>query len=439
MPRIRCLGFLDTILEADKEADSLSVNVPSDTASSGTGSIFIQISAPSGTEWVGFGQGSRMAGANMFVVYAADSTNVTVSPRLGTGHNEPDLNSDASVSVLGGSGITSDGTLVANIRCDSCLSWSGGSMSATDSSSSWIYAYKSGDPIDSTDQRADISQHDSQGTFSLDLTSGTGGSSANPFLAASDSSSSAAPSGTQSTITATGTTSTVATATGPVSNPIASSNPSSSGATVSDTPNNSARIAHATIMSLVFVVLFPLAALTLYLPYSNKVRHIHAPLQVMTIILMLAGLGLGVRLGNQVGILGGYHMIIGYLLVAWMVLFQPTLGLLQHLHFRKHGNRSAFGHSHRWLGRAFILLGVLNGGFGFQITSPIGTHYVPTYAVAVYSVFAAIIFLIYMVVLFWPSSSQTGMQPLPGEKPRTRTDGYEMYGRSPDGRPGRRV
>ncbi|ETI22811.1 hypothetical protein G647_06887 [Cladophialophora carrionii CBS 160.54] len=424
---------------------ALSVNIPSDTASSGSGSIFVQISAPSGTQWIGFGQGSRMAGANMLVVYAADSTNVTVSPRLGTGHVQPDFNPDASISVLEGSGITSDGTLVANIRCDSCLSWSGGSMSATDSSSSWIFAYRDGDPLDSTDQSAGISQHGNTGGFTLDLTQGIGGSSSNPFVAAA-----AAPSATESgspsqtasgtqapeTETGTATTSTVATATGPVSNPIASSDPSSSGATVSSGPDNSVRIGHATIMSLVFVVLFPLSALTLYLPYSNKVRHIHAPLQVVTIILMLAGLSLGVRLGHQVDNLDGYHMVLGYLLVAWMVAFQPILGLLQHLHFRKVGNRSISGHVHRWVGRVLMLLGVVNGGLGFRTAGSLGTDNVPSSGVAVYSVFAVVVALIYVGVLVWPKSSPKGefAQALPGEKARPRTDGYEMHSRSPGGR-----
>lgn len=402
-----------------------------------------------------------MSGANMLVVYAADSTNVTVSPRLGTGHSQPGFNSDASVSVLDGTGITSDGSLVANIRCDSCLSWSGGSMSATDSSSSWIFAYKGGDALDSTDQSADISQHDSNGNFNLDLTTGTGGSSSNPFVAASDpspsssaassspsatdsSSPSQTASGSQTTATESGTatTSTVATATGPVSNPIASSNPSSSnqgsnGATFSSGPSNSVRIGHATIMSLVFVVLFPLSALTLYLPYANKVRHIHAPLQIITIILMIAGLGLGVKLGNQVNDLDGYHMVIGYLIVAWMVIFQPTLGLLQHLHFRKVGARSIWGHGHRWVGRAVILLGVVNGGLGFKYAGGVGSDDVPLYAVAVYSVFAVLIFLIYIAVLVWPKPAGRGdsANSLGGEKPvRPRSEGYEMHGRSQDGR-----
>ncbi|KIY00819.1 uncharacterized protein Z520_03485 [Fonsecaea multimorphosa CBS 102226] len=444
---------------------ALAVNVPSDTASSGSGSLFWQISAPSGTQWVAFGQGSAMAGANMMVVYAADSNNVTVSPRLGTGHVQPKFNSDASISVLEGSGIASDGSLVANIRCDSCLSWSGGSMSPTDSSSSWIFAFKTGDALDSTDTSATITQHDTEGTFSLDLTQGTGGSSSNPFVAASSgssssssssssaasssaASSSAASSATPSasgsqttsaspattTESGTATASTVVTPTGGVSNPIVSSNPSSSsGTVVSDDSDDNIRTAHAVIMPLVFVVMFPLAALTLYLPYSNKVRHIHAPLQVLSLILMIVGLGLGVQLGKQVDNLDGYHMVIGYILVAWMGVFQPTLGLLQHIHFRRYGTRSAYGQTHRWLGRAMIMLGVINGGLGFKTAGNIGSDDVPTYSVAVYSVFAVVVFIIYLVVLFFPRDSQSPQSSLSGEKPRPRIDGYEMHGRSSDG------
>jgi len=163
----------------------------------------------------------------------------------------------------------------------------------------------------------------------------------NPFVAASDDSSSAAPSdsatstasqtasGAQATATESGTATTgaVTTPTNGVSNPLASSNPSSSGATEVDTgsDDDNIRIAHAVIMPLVFVILFPLAALTIYLPYNQKVRHIHAPLQVISLILMIVGLGLGVELGKQVNNVDGYHMVIGYVVVAWMVIFQPAL------------------------------------------------------------------------------------------------------------------
>lgn len=185
-------------------------------------------------------------------------------------------------------------------------------------------------------------------------------------------------------------------------------------------------------MSLVFVVLFPLSALTVYLPYNEKIRHIHAPLQIVSLILMIAGLGLGVKLGNQVGNLDGYHMVIGYIVFAWMVAFQPALGLLQHLHFRRNGTRSMMGTSHRWLGRAFVALGIVNGGLGFMTAGPIGSNDVPSYAVIVYSVFAGIVFLVYLGILFFPASSaerSRSADALPGEKPRPRTEGYEMHSR----------
>jgi hypothetical protein len=184
-------------------------------------------------------------------------------------------------------------------------------------------------------------------------------------------------------------------------------------------------------MSLVFVLLFPLSALTLYIPYSNKVRHVHAPLQVVTIILMLVGLGLGVRLGNQINELDGYHQVIGYLVVAWMVLFQPALGLMQHLHFRRTGTRSAYGQSHRWIGRAVMALGVVNGGLGFKVSGDVGSNNVPTYSVVVYSIFAVLVFLFYLAIILWPrnNSQQPASQYLPGEKSRPRTEGYEMHGR----------
>lgn len=422
------------------EGFGLAVNVPANTASSGSGSIYFQISAPKGTEWIGFGQGSRMSGSNMFIVYSADSTNVTVSPRLGTGHVQPNFNSDASIFVLEGTGITSDGSMVANVRCDSCLSWSGGSMDATSSSSSWIYAYKNGDPLDTTSTSADISEHDGTGTLSLDLTSGTGGNSANPFVAAQDSS----PTSESATGTATNTASqtgpsqtgsqtsatTTPSITGGVSGPIASSNPSSSGSSQSTTPNDSYRSSHAAIMSLVFLVMFPLASLTIYLPHTEKVRYIHAPLQVVSIILMVAGLGLGVQLGKQVDELDGYHQIIGYILFAWMVIAQPALGLAQHLHFRKNGTRSPMGSGHRWLGRIMIAFGVVNGGLGFHQTGPVGSRYVPRYAVIVYSVVAVVVFIIYMAVILLSTFRSKRSGSLPGEKSRPGTQGYEMHGRS---------
>lgn len=388
-----------------------------------------------------------MAGSNMLIVYAASSTNVTVSPRLGAGEVEPQVNPNAVLTVLDGTGITSDGSMVANIRCDSCLTWSGGSMNPTDSSSSWIFAHKSGDALEATSTDAQIAQHDGSGSgFTLDLTQAVGGSSSNPFVAAVDPSPSspASQSASAPTTSATAGNSPASTTqsnsatqpTGGVSNPLTSTTPSSSGSsqTVAD-PNKQLRTAHAVIMPLVFLLLFPLAALTLYVPYNEKVRHIHAPLQGVSLIFTIAGMGLGISLGKKVGETHGYHQVIGYIVVAWMVLVQPALGLGQHLHFRRNGTRSPMGHGHRWLGRAFMVLGVVNGGLGFMQSGKVGTTYVPDYSVIVYSVIAVLMFLLYVgVVVLMPvfSGRRNSSNLLAGEKSRPRSEGYEMHGRSAD-------
>lgn len=58
-----------------------------------------------------------MSGSNIFVMYQdASGTNVTISPRLGTGHVEPEYNSAAEVTLLAGSGV-SNGIMTANVRC----------------------------------------------------------------------------------------------------------------------------------------------------------------------------------------------------------------------------------------------------------------------------------------------------------------------------------
>lgn len=383
----------------------ISVNVPADTASSGTGSIFIQISAPSGTQWVGVGQGNQMSGANMLLVYAASSSNVTVSPRLGTGEVMPRFNSDGQITVLDGSGVAPDGSFVANIRCDSCLSWNGGSVSPTSTSSDWIYAYRNGDAINSADQSATLTQHDTHNGFTLDLTQGTGGNSANPFISAAQ----------------TGTASPTASSTGGVSTPVASSNPSSnSGSSTSSDPNESLRRSHGILMSVLFVGLFPIFALTMYLPFTHKVRYVHAPLQLIGSILLIVGMALGIRLGQRINDLDGYHMIIGFVVVGTMILFQPAMGIYQHLYYTKTGGRSVFGQAHRWLGRTLIALGIINGGLGYNYSGETD-GYVP------YGVVAGIVFVIYLaIILFSRYRNRNIAEQSDDEKALHNRNNYEM-------------
>jgi len=67
--------------------------------------------------WVALGQGTQMAGSNIFMVYTDSSgLNVTLSPRLGTGERQPQSDTAAQVTLLGGSGVSND-VMTANVRC----------------------------------------------------------------------------------------------------------------------------------------------------------------------------------------------------------------------------------------------------------------------------------------------------------------------------------
>jgi hypothetical protein len=149
-------------------------------------------------------------------------------------------------------------------------------------------------------------------------------------------------------------------------------------------------------MAAVFLFLFPIGALLMYLPFSRKTLLAHAPFQVLSAGLLIAGMALGVTLGVGIDEYDGYHQIIGYIVVACLLLFQPALGLIQHLRHRKVGKRTSFGHAHRWLGRVLILLGIVNGGLGLHVAGAIGSENVPTWAVIVYSVVAAIVGILYI-------------------------------------------
>lgn len=350
------------------------VNIPSSTASTGSGPIYFQVEAPSDISYVALGQGHGMAGANIFVIYTSSDSNVTVSPRLGKGHSSPEINRDAEVTVLEGSG-ESNGRVIANVRCDNCLSWDGGSMDPKDSSSSWIWSMKNGAPLDSSETDELIGYHNARGVFTLDLNEGTGRDSDNPFLE------------------------------------FDSNDLSDSGSAVSS-GNVTKRSVHGIIMAITFVVLFPTFALTLHIvPYNKTVSHIHAPLQLIALCLAIVGFGLGISLAIDVGRVSAYHPIVGFIVMGFLILFQPALGLFQHLYFRRTGGSSSLGVVHRWLGRIVLVLAIVNGGLGFKL-SGIGNPGVPKGGVVAYGVIAGVIGVLYTAVVifnaFKPKRNPTG-------------------------------
>ncbi|KAL6234312.1 hypothetical protein BDW75DRAFT_212656 [Aspergillus navahoensis] len=294
-----------------------------------------------------------MSGADIFVLYSSSSDNVTISPRLGTGHVPPRYNRDARISLLEGSGVQ-NGVMTANVRCDSC------NYSA---SSSWIFAYKGGSSLNSESPEAAINIHDDFGSTNVALSNAVS-TKDNPFLDYDP------------------------------------RDPMNQPSEVGEDARSSAGklIAHGVVMSIAFVLLFPCFGLLVALPVRVAVVKVHAPLQIVTLALVIAGMGLGIKMATYSGIMGHAHPVLGLIVIGLLVLFQPAMGLLQHLHFRRTGKKSIFAILHRWLGRFAITLGVITGGLGFRLAGIDSNPYTPKSAVIAYSVIAGVMGLVYVAV-----------------------------------------
>ena len=334
-----------------------SIHIPDATVSSGTGPIYFQMNSTRRIEWFALGQGDRMAGSNMFVVYTSGD-NVTVSPRSGVGHTEPLYNPAAQISVLNGSGVHGP-MITANIKCDNCLNWGVASMNPNSSSSSWIWGVRYGMPLNSRSLSAKILQHDVMGVQTVDLQNATGPTSVNPFA-----------------------------------DLVSTSIGANADYPFAESEFRGKKIAHGVLMIFAFVCLFPLSALVLPLSSSSNAVTIHAGLQLFALIVAIAGLGLGISMGLQIHNLIHYHMIIGIVVVASLALFQPAMGFMQHRFFRKTGGKGPFAYMHRWFGRIMIILGVINVGLGFQFTG-IGDPDAPRGAVIAVSVIIGVVGAVY--------------------------------------------
>jgi len=323
-----------------------SVSVPDTTASSGSGDIYIQISGPSSNSWIGFGQGSSMTGAKMFIIYASSSgNNVTLSPRKGSGHVQPTYDSSSQVTLLAGSGI-SGGVMTANIKCSDCTD-------LTDTSSSWVYAALSGSALNSDSQSATISQHQSTyGTMTLDMTQAKNSANTNPFVSsgssattgssgstATGSSGSSNNNGCAQAVTSGSALGTAgsnsgssgsgsATSTGGFSFPFGGSRPTSfpgfpskraaaaatASACVGDSGTTSSQhqngfnnpdvrtrmfMAHGILGSLAFVIIFPLGAIAIRVLSFPGLVAFHAACQTIAWLMFIVCFGLGVYIADQ--------------------------------------------------------------------------------------------------------------------------------------------
>ena len=101
--------------------------------------------------------------------------------------------------------------------------------------------------------------------------------------------------------------------------------------------------------------------------------------------------------GNQSKSFVSAHQLIG-LIIFIALLIQLGLGLLHHRTWKQTKSPTIFSKIHRYLGPTIFLLGVINGGVGFNFAE--NSSYNPRYAVVVLAV-AVIYFGIRGTAWWW--------------------------------------
>lgn len=130
-----------------------------------------------GEYWAAVGLGNnKMPGTLVFMIYSsASADNVTFSPRLATGHTEPDYYPGLDYETLTDkTGLVNDTTYVYSAVCRNCRSWPGGSIDVNSTAQEFIFATGPIGDERSDNQRESVRLHYEHGTFTMDMTHATG-------------------------------------------------------------------------------------------------------------------------------------------------------------------------------------------------------------------------------------------------------------------------
>lgn len=342
--------------------------IPEASASSNSGNIYFRIEAPSTYQWVGLGIGTGMRNAQMFLVYQDGSGNVTLSTRTASGHSMPQYSERSGVELIEGSGVIGS-KIVANIKCSDCSSLK------FDGSNDWIAAWREGDSLASSSRSAIIQEHDDNAKFAVNFSQASISSDSNPFIESSGSGNTTESDSSSNS-----------------GNSNSGSSGGSGGSAVTekkedDDDDETLIYAHGIIMSIVFLIGYPIGAVLMPLIGSWI---IHAAWQMLAFLGMWAGFGIGYVIAKK----GDYwwtdkHVRLGTIVVVLLVI-QPILGFLHHRQYVKHQKRGVVSHAHIWYGRILMILGIINGGLGLQLSGG------PKSFIIAYSVIAGIVSVIYV-------------------------------------------
>jgi hypothetical protein len=151
-------------------------------------------------------------------------------------------------------------------------------------------------------------------------------------------------------------------------------------------------MAHAILGGISFVVLFPLGAIFLRLVNVSGFVLIHAAIQLFALSIAIVVLGLGIWMANSSDQLDLAHPILGIVVIGCLLL-QPLTGAAHHLLYRRDGHRrKLLAVPHVWWGRAFVTVGIINGGLGLQLSGN------TTKGIIAYGVVAGVVWIAWVLV-----------------------------------------
>ncbi|KAK4974320.1 hypothetical protein LTR42_004962 [Elasticomyces elasticus] len=318
-----------TYTDTDNDVFVFAVNVDSSS-----NDYWLHLGATSTSalpQWVAVGFGDKMAGSFMLIAYtSSNGTGVTLSPRRATEHSEPSYVKDIKCDLVADNNDLKGGNVVTK----------NGSASTTisvNANQPMIYAVGPssyhGPGLRSNDPAAGLARHTAYGHFSIDMTKAV----------SKDSSTAGVPL------------------------PNDGDSWSLAGASANGQPtadHDPAPRIHGFIMSLCFVIIFPVGALVLR---ALQRVILHAVVQAIGLFLVCCATAGGIVVSMQYNRSKNFasaHQIIGILLL--LALFaQLGLGIVHHRLYKKTQQPTKMGKIHLYMGPAILILGIINAPIGF--------------------------------------------------------------------------
>ena len=234
---------------------------------------------------MGIGFGSRMQDTFMFIAYpSSNGTGLTLSPRWAGCHSEPEYMPDVVVEKIFNdvyaphANTVSSGIMIAHGVCRNCTRFILQDMDMESEAQPFIYALgsapKQSNALQSDDPAAKLRLHTFHGSFLADMTYATSSGAHARVPHPND------PGGSPSGVADTN---------------FASAFSSTAYNTSSD--SEWAPVLHGVLMSLAFVLVFPLGAMLVRL-LSRTGFILHAGLQILGVVIVVIGLGAGVYAGK---------------------------------------------------------------------------------------------------------------------------------------------